>query len=83
MIPAMTGIPNEQNKDEFLSLTGSSASWVVSISYLIQIFGSLLSGNGFNLISQFCVIFKPTYRHNIMNFHLKVCLPIQLAESLR
>lgn len=60
MIPAMTGIPNEQNKDEFLTITNVQSSYLVSISYLIQIFGSLLSGNGFYLISQFCVIFIPT-----------------------
>lgn len=28
LIPALTGLPNEQNRNEFLTMNGSEASWI-------------------------------------------------------
>ncbi|XP_055308983.1 facilitated trehalose transporter Tret1-like [Sitodiplosis mosellana] len=43
LIPALTGISNEHNRNEFITITPSEASWLGSICYLLQPFGSLLS----------------------------------------
>ncbi|XP_055307919.1 solute carrier family 2, facilitated glucose transporter member 8-like, partial [Sitodiplosis mosellana] len=43
LIAAMTGISNEHNRNEYISITPVQASWLGSISSLVQPFGSLLS----------------------------------------
>lgn len=45
MIPALTGILNERNQGEFLTITAVQSSWLVSISYATQMLGSSISGN--------------------------------------
>lgn len=44
IIPALTGISNEYNKNEGLSLTPEQASWLGSIAFICQPVGSVLSG---------------------------------------
>ncbi|XP_055302588.1 facilitated trehalose transporter Tret1-like [Sitodiplosis mosellana] len=43
LIAAMTGVPNEHNRNEYISITPVHASWLGAMSYLIQPIGSLLS----------------------------------------
>lgn len=44
IIPALTGIPNEYNQNELLSLTKEQASWLGSIAFICQPLGSIVSG---------------------------------------
>lgn len=44
VIPAVTGILNENNRNEFLTMTAEEASWIGSVEYLLLPFGSLASG---------------------------------------
>ncbi|XP_031620827.1 facilitated trehalose transporter Tret1-like [Contarinia nasturtii] len=43
IIPAVTGIHNEHNQNEFLTITPVQASWLGSLMYLIQPIGCLMS----------------------------------------
>lgn len=44
MIPALTGVANSYNADEYLKMSPSEASWFGSIAYICQPVGSILSG---------------------------------------
>ncbi|XP_031636109.1 facilitated trehalose transporter Tret1-like [Contarinia nasturtii] len=43
VIPALTGIQNEYNQGETLTITPVQASWLGALAYLVQPFGSILS----------------------------------------
>lgn len=43
IIAALTGITNDHNRDEMLSLTAVQASWMGSIAYIFEIVGAILS----------------------------------------
>ncbi|XP_031626286.1 solute carrier family 2, facilitated glucose transporter member 6-like, partial [Contarinia nasturtii] len=43
IIPALTGIQNEFNQNETLSLTASQVSWLGSVNYVVEPLGSILS----------------------------------------
>ncbi|XP_055307472.1 facilitated trehalose transporter Tret1-like, partial [Sitodiplosis mosellana] len=43
IIPALTGITNEFNRNEYLSLTPSQVSWLGSVNYVVEPLGSVLS----------------------------------------
>lgn len=44
IIPALTGLNNENNPAEALRLTPTESSWLASILFICQPIGSLLSG---------------------------------------
>lgn len=43
IIPALTGLKNECNMNETLSLTAEEASWIGSVGYIFEPLGSVLS----------------------------------------
>lgn len=43
IIPALTGLRNEQNKGELLTLTAVQSSWIGSLVYVCEPLGSILS----------------------------------------
>lgn len=43
IIPALTGITNEFNRNEYLSLTANQVSWLGSIIYIVEPLGSVMS----------------------------------------
>ncbi|XP_031631811.1 sugar transporter ESL1-like [Contarinia nasturtii] len=44
MIPALTGIFNEHNRNEFLTITPAQASMVASLGFILKPIGSFISG---------------------------------------
>lgn len=43
IIPALSGIPNEHNINEYLQMTSTQISWLISFGDLMMPFGGIIS----------------------------------------
>lgn len=59
ILPSLSGIPNEQNQSEFLSLNDVKSSYLVSIAYATQMLGSFISGMENSFVPQFDFYLEP------------------------